>query len=76
MTLCPDCHDGITDSVRRQRYRLSPNKQVGMVVTERQESVGLQCADRSPVEITVTDQVVKVERISSARTVEIRLFNN
>jgi len=76
MTLCPDCHDGITDSVRRQRYRLSPDKQVGMVVTERQESIGLQSADRPPVEIKVTDEAVQSERISSARRIEIRLFND
>lgn len=28
LTLCPDCHDGITDSVRRQRYRLSEKKRI------------------------------------------------
>jgi hypothetical protein len=37
MTLCPDCHDGITDSVRRQRYRLSPKQQVTIVDVEARE---------------------------------------
>ena len=28
LTLCSECHDGITNSVRRQRYKLDPRKQV------------------------------------------------
>lgn len=28
LTLCVGCHDGITDSVRRQRYRLDERKQL------------------------------------------------
>jgi hypothetical protein len=28
LTLCRSCHDGITDSVRRQRFALDPAKQV------------------------------------------------
>ena len=28
LTLCVECHDGITNSVRRQRYKLDPKKQV------------------------------------------------
>ena len=31
LTLCPDCHDGITNSVRRQRFKLDPKKQVNPV---------------------------------------------
>jgi hypothetical protein len=28
LTLCETCHDGVTDSVRKQRFRLDPRKQV------------------------------------------------
>ena len=28
LTLCSECHDGITDSVRRQRFKLDPRKKV------------------------------------------------
>ena len=28
LTLCPTCHDGITNSVRQQRFRLDPRKKV------------------------------------------------
>ena len=28
LTLCSECHDGITNSVRRQRFKLDPRKQV------------------------------------------------
>ena len=28
LTLCETCHDGITDSVRKQRFKLDPKKQV------------------------------------------------
>jgi len=28
LSLCPDCHDGITNSVRQQRFKLDPRKQV------------------------------------------------
>lgn len=31
LTLCPECHDGITNSVRRQRFMLDPKKQVAPV---------------------------------------------
>jgi hypothetical protein len=31
LTLCSQCHDGITDSVRRQRFKLDPRKQVAAV---------------------------------------------
>lgn len=31
LTLCSECHDGITDSVRRQRFKLDPRKQVAAV---------------------------------------------
>lgn len=31
LSLCPECHDGITDSVRRQRFKLDPRKQVAAV---------------------------------------------
>lgn len=31
LTLCAECHDGITNSVRRQRYKLDPKKQVQAV---------------------------------------------
>ena len=31
LTLCCDCHDGITNSVRRQRFKLDPKKQVAAV---------------------------------------------
>lgn len=31
LTLCSECHDGITNSVRRQRYKLDPKKQVQAV---------------------------------------------
>jgi 5-methylcytosine-specific restriction endonuclease McrA len=32
LTLCTECHDGITNSVRRQRYKLDPKKQVEPVL--------------------------------------------
>ena len=31
LTLCSECHDGITNSVRRQRFKLDPKKQVDPV---------------------------------------------
>jgi hypothetical protein len=31
LTLCSECHDGITNSVRRQRFKLDPRKQVAPV---------------------------------------------
>jgi hypothetical protein len=31
LTLCPLCHDGITNSVRHQRFKLDPRKQVEAV---------------------------------------------
>jgi hypothetical protein len=31
LTLCSECHDGITNSVRRQRFKLDPRKQVPAV---------------------------------------------
>jgi hypothetical protein len=31
LTLCSSCHDGITNSVRRQRFKLDPRKQVETV---------------------------------------------
>ncbi len=31
LTLCSECHDGITNSVRRQRFKLDPRKQVAAV---------------------------------------------
>lgn len=31
LTLCSECHDGITNSVRRQRFKLDPRKQVDAV---------------------------------------------
>lgn len=31
LTLCSECHDGITNSVRRQRFKLDPKKQVDAV---------------------------------------------
>lgn len=31
LTLCAECHDGITNSVRRQRFKLDPKKQVQAV---------------------------------------------
>ena len=31
LTLCSECHDGITNSVRRQRFKLDPRKQVNAV---------------------------------------------
>ena len=31
LTLCSECHDGITNSVRRQRFKLDPRKQVQAV---------------------------------------------
>jgi|TARA_S200002703_G_C3771346_1_gene237482 hypothetical protein len=30
LTLCSSCHDGITNSVRNQRYKLDPSKQVSL----------------------------------------------
>ena len=32
LTLCTECHDGITNSVRRQRFKLDPKKQVEPVL--------------------------------------------
>lgn len=32
LTFCVECHDGITNSVRRQRYKLDPKKQVKPVL--------------------------------------------
>lgn len=32
LTLCSECHDGITNSVRRQRFKLDPKKQVEPVL--------------------------------------------
>jgi len=32
LTLCPTCHDGITNSVRKQRFQLDPRKQVNPVL--------------------------------------------
>ena len=34
LTLCSECHDGITNSVRRQRFKLDPKKQVDPVLIE------------------------------------------
>ncbi len=34
LTLCSECHDGITNSVRRQRYKLDPRKQVQPVTVQ------------------------------------------
>lgn len=31
LTLCSECHDGITNSVRNQRFKLDPNKRVDAV---------------------------------------------
>lgn len=31
LTLCSICHDGITNSVRQQRFKLDPRKQVALV---------------------------------------------
>jgi 5-methylcytosine-specific restriction endonuclease McrA len=31
LTLCSECHDGITNSVRRQRFKLDPRKRVDAV---------------------------------------------
>lgn len=32
LTLCSECHDGITNSVRRQRFKLDPKKKVDPVL--------------------------------------------
>lgn len=76
MTLCPDCHDGITDSVRRQRYRLDPGKKVELRETSLRSISAPEDRTNAPVEITVTEQQAQAERTSSARRVEIRLFND
>ncbi|MBM4179476.1 MAG: HNH endonuclease [Ignavibacteria bacterium] len=34
LTLCPTCHDGITNSVRKQRFQLDPHKQVNPTLIE------------------------------------------
>ena len=34
LTLCSECHDGITNSVRRQRFKLDPRKQVQPVAVQ------------------------------------------
>lgn len=34
LTLCSECHDGITNSVRRQRFKLDPKKQVEPVLVQ------------------------------------------
>ena len=47
LTLCADCHDGITDSVRRQRNRLSPSKQVAIEVIDDRPQVERTSSARS-----------------------------
>jgi len=76
LTLCPDCHDGITDSVRRQRYRLSPNKKVELSVSEEQQGQSIRESQRRPdVQITVQDDQPAPGRPPAARRIDISLFS-
>ena len=75
MTLCPDCHDGVTDSVRKQRYRLDPSKQVEITTIDHPETPSRESATRPAVQISVTEDNPTPERQSTARRIDINLFS-
>jgi hypothetical protein len=49
LTLCSECHDGITNSVRRQRFKLDPKKQV--------QAVTVAAPSLTPITITTRRNV-------------------
>ena len=75
MTLCADCHDGITDSVRRQRFKLSPSKQVDVRVADPGEIAKRETAERAKTRIKVSDAPAARQKITSKRG-RIRLFSD
>lgn len=75
LTLCPDCHYGITESVRRQRYRLQPSKQVQLTSTEAAAPTTRDSAPRPAVPL-VSDPVAPKQRpINTKKHPDINLFN-
>lgn len=76
ITFCKRCHEHITESVTEQANLLAKRKKVTISVAEAQGSPVPESRDQRPIEITVLDQQEQTERTSSARRVEIRLFND
>lgn len=75
-TYCNTCHDGITDSVRRQRYRLSKDKKIQLSVSEQQQGTSIrESIDRPAIRITVNDDNPTQSRESASRRIEINLFS-
>jgi len=76
ITFCRRCHEHITESVHEQANLLAKRKKVTISVTETQSSITPEGRAHRPIEITVSDQQDQTVHISSARKVEIRLFND
>lgn len=75
MSLCPDCHDGVTDSVRKQRYRLDPNKQVTAIVADLEAPTERTSTKRQAVHISVTEDAPAPIRQGYGRRIDINLFS-
>jgi hypothetical protein len=74
ITFCPDCHDGITESVRRQRYRLSPSKRVCITVNDEEIASPREPTIKQLLEINVDEERPSQKPESSARRISIILF--